>query len=317
MNILSERTYPSRPQRDFLQKCIRSKFQVAQVETKPLTKSPAPPFTTSTLQQEASRKLGFSVNQTMSVAQRLYESGKITYMRTDSVNLSKLAIGTAAKQIRDTYGENYQKSRNFSTKSKGAQEAHEAIRPTSVAYVPDDIKGALDKDQLKLYSLIWKRTMACQMVPAVFDTVAIDMAAGDPEEGHRFRANGSVLVEAGFMAVYQEGRDDNKDDDGDRLLPEISEGDTIKLEELRPEQHFTEPPPRFTEASLVKTLEEYGIGRPSTYASIISTLQDREYVELEKKRFHPTDVGRIVNKFFQPAEFSQIRDPLFSDSLSN
>ena len=164
--------------------------------------------------------------------------------------------------------------RQFKTKAKNAQEAHEAIRPTSAARHPDDSRTCSTDDQFKLYTLIWKRTMACQMVPAVFDTVAIDFAAGPREDGHVFRANGSVLVEPGFIAVYQEGQDDAKDDDGDRLLPNVEEGDVIKLDELRPEQHFTEPPPRFTEASLVKTLEEYGIGRPSTYASIISTLQE-------------------------------------------
>ena len=206
--------------------------------------------------------------------------------------------------------------RTFKTKSKNAQEAHEAIRPTSVAHVPDEIRGSLDEDQYKLYSLIWKRTMACQMVPAVFDTVAIEMAAGAADLGHRMRANGSVLVEPGFMAVYQEGKDDSKDDDGDRLLPEVSEGDTIKLEELRPEQHFTEPPPRFTEASLVKTLEEYGIGRPSTYASIIATLKNREYVEMDAKRFTPTDIGRIVIGFLTE-HFEQYVDYDFTAKLED
>ena len=271
-------------------------------------RNPAAPFTTSTLQQEASRKLGFNTQRTMRVAQKLYEGielpgegqvGLITYMRTDSVTLADVAVA----EIRDVIAERYGKQnvpdepRSFKNKSKNAQEAHEAVRPTSVAHVPDEIKGSLDDDQYRLYSLIWKRTMACQMVPAVFDTVAIDMAAGEPDAGHRLRANGSVLVEPGFMAVYQEGKDDAKDDDGDRLLPEIEEGDTIRLDELRPEQHFTEPPPRFTEASLVKTLEEYGIGRPSTYASIIATLKSREYVEMDGKRFIPTDIGRIVNSF--------------------
>jgi DNA topoisomerase-1 len=281
------------------------KFTVVSVTKKQRRRNPAAPFTTSTLQQEASRKLGFNTQRTMRVAQKLYEGielpgegnvGLISYMRTDSVTLAD----TAVTEIRDLIGERYGSKnvpdapRQFKNKSKNAQEAHEAIRPTSVTYVPDDIKDALDSDQLKLYSLIWKRTMACQMVPAVFDTVAIEMAAGDVAQGNLLRANGSVLVEPGFMAVYQEGRDDAKDDDGDRLLPEISEGDTIKLEELRPEQHFTEPPPRFTEASLVKTLEEYGIGRPSTYANIIATLKNREYVEMDGKRFIPTDIGRIV-----------------------
>ncbi len=290
-------------------------------------RNPAAPFTTSTLQQEASRKLGFNTQRTMRVAQKLYEGielpgegnvGLISYMRTDSVTLAEVAVGEIRDVITERYGaENVPtEPREFKNKSKNAQEAHEAIRPTSVAYVPEDIKGSLDSDQYKLYSLIWKRTMACQMVPAVFDTVAIEMAVGADELGHRMRANGSVLVEPGFMAVYQEGKDDTKDDDGDRLLPEIDEGDTIKLDELRPEQHFTEPPPRFTEASLVKTLEEYGIGRPSTYASIIATLKNREYVEMDGKRFLPTDIGRIVNGFLTE-HFTQYVDYDFTAKLED
>ncbi len=293
-------------------------------------RNPAAPFTTSTLQQEASRKLGFNTQRTMRVAQKLYEGielpgegqvGLITYMRTDSVTLADVAVA----EIRDVIAERYGKQnvpddvRTFKNKSKNAQEAHEAVRPTSVAHVPEDIKGSLDDDQYKLYSLIWKRTMACQMVPAVFDTVAIEMtpgAAGADDHGHRFRANGSVLVEPGFMAVYQEGKDDAKDDDGDRLLPEIGEGDTIKLEELRPEQHFTEPPPRFSEASLVKALEEHGIGRPSTYASIIATLKNREYVEMDARRFIPTDIGRIVNGFLTE-HFTQYVDYDFTARLED
>jgi DNA topoisomerase-1 len=239
-------------------------------------------------------------------------------MRTDSVTLADSAV----VEIRDVIAERYGKKnvpgdpRTFKNKSKNAQEAHEAIRPTTVTHVPEDIKGSLDEDQYKLYSLIWKRTMACQMVPAVFDTVAIEMAAGPEDAGHRMRANGSVLVEPGFMAVYQEGKDDSKDDDGDRLLPEVAEGDVIKLDELRPEQHFTEPPPRFTEASLVKTLEEYGIGRPSTYASIIATLKNREYVEMDAKRFIPTDIGRIVIGFLTE-HFTQYVDYDFTAKLED
>ena len=302
-------------------------FNVIGVTKRQRRRNPAAPFTTSTLQQEASRKLGFNTQRTMRVAQKLYEGmelpgegqvGLISYMRTDSVTLADVAVA----EIRDVIAERYGKQnvpdepRTFKNKSKNAQEAHEAIRPTSVAFFPDDIKGSLDEDQYKLYSLIWKRTMACQMVPAVFDTVAIEMAVGPAEAGHRMRANGSVLVEPGFMAVYQEGKDDSKDDDGDRLLPEIEEGDTIKLEELRPEQHFTEPPPRFTEASLVKTLEEYGIGRPSTYASIIATLKNREYVEMDAKRFLPTDIGRIVIGFLTE-HFTQYVDYDFTARLED
>jgi DNA topoisomerase-1 len=291
-------------------------------------RNPAAPFTTSTLQQESSRKLGFNTQWTMRVAQKLYEGielpgegnvGLISYMRTDSVTLAAVAID----EIRELIGERYGKDnvpespRTFKTKAKNAQEAHEAIRPTSVARTPESLKAALDEDQFKLYSLIWKRTMACQMVPAVFDTVAIELAAGAADEGHRFRANGSTLVEPGFMAVYKEGHDDtSKDDDGDRLLPSVEEGDIISLDVLRPEQHFTEPPPRFTEASLVKTLEEYGIGRPSTYASIIATLKNREYVEIDAKRFFPTDIGRIVNGFLTD-HFAQYVDYDFTAKLED
>ncbi|MCH8278508.1 MAG: DNA topoisomerase I [Proteobacteria bacterium] len=290
-------------------------------------RNPAAPFTTSTLQQEASRKLGFNTQRTMRVAQKLYEGielpgedivGLITYMRTDSVTLAAIAITEIREVIAERYGaENVPETPpEFKTKAKNAQEAHEAIRPTSVAHSPDSLRAALDEDQFKLYSLIWKRTMACQMVPAMFDTVAIEMSAGAENEGHLMRANGSVLVEPGFIAVYQEGRDDATDDDSDRLLPEIAEGDTIKLDELRPEQHFTEPPPRFTEASLVKTLEEYGIGRPSTYASIIMTLKNREYVEMDAKRFIPTDIGRIVIGFLTE-HFPQYIDYDFTAKLED
>ncbi|MFQ5609819.1 MAG: DNA topoisomerase, partial [Woeseiaceae bacterium] len=290
-------------------------------------RNPAAPFTTSTLQQEASRKLGFNTQRTMRVAQKLYEGielpgegnvGLITYMRTDSVTLAAVAVDEIREVIAERYGKDNvpDEAREFKTKARNAQEAHEAIRPTSVARAPDDLRSALDEDQFKLYSLIWKRTMACQMIPALFDTVAIDLAAGPEEDGHRFRANGSVLVVPGFIAVYQEGRDDSKDDDGDRLLPEIDEGDIIRLDELRPEQHFTDPPPRFTEASLVKALEEYGIGRPSTYASIIATLKNREYVEMDSKRFIPTDVGRIVNGFLTD-HFTQYVDYDFTAKLED
>jgi DNA topoisomerase-1 len=297
------------------------------VTKKQRRRNPAPPFTTSTLQQEASRKLGFNTQRTMRTAQRLYEGielpgegnvGLITYMRTDSVTLAAVALDEIREVIAERYGAKNvpEEARVFKTKAKNAQEAHEAVRPTSVARHPDNLKGALEEDQYRLYALIWKRTMACQMVPAVFDTVAIDFAAGPEQDGHRFRANGSVLVEPGFIAVYQEGRDDSTDDDSDKLLPEIAEGDVIKLDLLRPEQHFTEPPPRFTEASLVKTLEEYGIGRPSTYASIIATLKNREYVEMDGKRFLPTDIGRIVNGFLTD-HFTQYVDYDFTAKLED
>ena len=298
------------------------------ISKKQRRRNPTAPFTTSTLQQESSRKLGFNTQWTMRVAQKLYEGieipgegqvGLITYMRTDSVTLADVAVAEIRELIAERYGaENVpEEPRKFKTKAKNAQEAHEAIRPTSVRHTPESLKDSLDEDQFRLYSLIWKRTMACQMVPAVFDTVAIELAAGDTDAGHRFRANGSVLVEPGFMAVYKEGQDDGaKDDDGDRLLPEVNEGDVIKLDELRADQHFTDPPPRFTEASLVKTLEEYGIGRPSTYASIIATLKNREYVEIDSKRFYPTDIARIVIGFLTE-HFLQYVDYDFTANLED
>ena len=302
------------------------------VDKKQRRRNPAGPFTTSTLQQEASRKLGFNTQWTMRVAQRLYEGielpdegnvGLITYMRTDSVTLAEVAVAEIRDVIRERYGDASvpEEVRTYKTKAKNAQEAHEAIRPTSAARTPESLEGKLDNEQLRLYTLIWQRTMACQMMPAVFDTVALEFAPGQTtveaaDEQHRFRANGSVLVEPGFMAVYQEGQDDSREDDSDRLLPEIAVGDVISLDKLRPEQHFTEPPPRFTEASLVKTLEEYGIGRPSTYASIIATLKNREYVEMDSKRFIPTDIGRIVNGFLTE-HFTQYVDYDFTARLED
>ena len=305
----------------------QGELAVVEVKKKQRRRNPTAPFTTSTLQQEASRKLGFNTQWTMRVAQKLYEGidipgegtvGLITYMRTDSVTLASVAVDEIRELIAERYGaENVpEEPREFKTKSKNAQEAHEAIRPTTVRHTPESLKESLDEDQFRLYSLIWQRTMACQMVPAVFDTVAVELAAGAPDLGHRLRANGSILVAPGFMAVYKEGKDDSKDDDGDRLLPDIAEGDTIKLLELRPEQHFTEPPPRFTEASLVKTLEEYGIGRPSTYASIIATLKNREYVEMDAKRFFPTDISRIVIGFLTE-HFAQYVDYDFTAKLED
>jgi len=282
-------------------------LDVIKVSKKQRKRNPAPPFTTSTLQQEAARKLGFTAQRTMRVAQQLYEgieigdgnTGLITYMRTDSVNLSDEALGELRDFIAKKYGKDQLPDtvRTFKTKSKNAQEAHEAIRPTSAAREPVKIAQFLNKDQQKLYDLIWKRTVACQMIHATMHTVAADLAAGTGD--NVFRANGSTIANPGFIQVYQEGKDDVKPDDDkdEKMLPELVEGEKIDLIAVIPEQHFTEPPPRYSEASLVKALEEHGIGRPSTYASIISTLQDRDYVELEQKRFYPTDVGRIVNKF--------------------
>lgn len=286
------------------------KLTVDSIERKQRRRNPAPPFTTSTLQQEAARKLGFSAQRTMRLAQQLYEGvdfgegavGLITYMRTDSVSLAADAISEIRTVIEKLYGKEgvADEPRMFKTKSKNAQEAHEAVRPTSASITPQQLEGRIDADQYKLYTLIWKRAIACQMAHAVFDTVAVDLIVGQRGSGHMLRANGSTLVKPGFIAVYQEGRDDGNapaEDDNDHVLPPMKEGDLVKLVSLLGQQHFTEPPPRFSEASLVKALEEYGIGRPSTYASIISTLRDREYVEVESRRFTATDIGKIVNRF--------------------
>jgi len=283
-------------------------LRVIAVDRKQRRRTPAPPFTTSTLQQEAARKLGYNARRTMRLAQQLYEGvdlgegnvGLITYMRTDSVSLAAEAV----REIREVAGRLYgndevaEEPRIYKTKSKNAQEAHEAIRPTSAAVTPGDVEGKIDGDLHRLYALIWKRAVASQMAQAVFDTVAVDMLAGAAGPGrHVLRANGSTLVKSGFIAVYQEGADDVKSDEDDHVLPPLQEGDLVDLLTLRADQHFTEPPPRYSEASLVKALEEHGIGRPSTYATIISTLQDREYVEMDSRRFVPTDIGKIVNRF--------------------
>jgi DNA topoisomerase I len=286
----------------------QGELTVLAVDRKQRKRNPAPPFTTSTLQQEAARKLGFSAQKTMRVAQQLYEGvdigegqvGLITYMRTDSLNLAQEAIGQIRDVIVQLYGQAglAEEPRIFRTKSKNAQEAHEAIRPTAANVLPGDIETKLESDQFRLYSLIWKRTVACQMAPAIFDTVAVEMLAG--EDGPKrtvLRANGSTLVKPGYISVYQEGMDDVVQDDSDHVLPPMKEGDRVTLVGVVPTQHFTEPPPRFSEASLVKALEEYGIGRPSTYASIISTLRDRQYVDIESRRFTATDIGKIVSRF--------------------
>ena len=284
---------------------------VTSIDRKQRKRNPAPPFTTSTLQQEAARKLGFGAQRTMRLAQNLYEGvdfgegavGLITYMRTDSVNLANEAVQEIRQVITQLYGNESlpEAPRVYKTKSKNAQEAHEAIRPTSAAITPDRLEGKIDADQLKLYGLIWKRAVASQMEPAVYDTVAVDLVPGQvaKREGAPavLRANGSTLVKPGYIAVYKEGMDDASDDDNDRILPPMEIGDALKLLAVRPEQHFTEPPPRYSEASLVKALEEHGIGRPSTYASIIQTLIGKKYAELLNRRFIPTDLGKIVNKF--------------------
>ena len=325
--------------KEFLSICQHSDFTIGNVEKKPAKKSPAPPFTTSTLQQEASRKLGFSVNQTMSVAQRLYESGKITYMRTDSVNLSKLAIGTAAGKIRDSFGEKYVKTRNFTTKTKGAQEAHEAIRPTYM----DQSTTEGSRTEQRLYELIWKRTLASQMSEAQLEKTTISIVvSGAPE---RFIATGEVLKFDGFLKVYMESTDDEQEEETRGLLPPVKNQDTLKREEIEAIEKSTLQPARYTEASLVKKMEELGIGRPSTYAPTISTIQQREYVikedrkgilrpmtrllltgdsiaqqeiqekyGFEKGKLFPTDIGLIVNDFLEQ-NFQNIMNFNFTASV--
>ena len=280
-----------------------SKYVVAEVSTKEKKRNPVPPFITSKLQQEASRKLRFPVKKTMQIAQKLYEGkdvgegtvGLITYMRTDSTRVSEGALQEVREFVAGRYGQNYlpEKAIHYRSK-KDAQDAHEAIRPTSVALAPESLAQYLDKDELALYRLIWQRFVASQMMPALFDQTTIDIAAG---EKYLFRATGSVLKFDGFLAVYEEGKDEKDEEDEERAakLPKVEKGENLKLNAVTPNQHFTEPLPRYTEATLVKMLEEKGIGRPSTYASIMTVIQDREYVEKREGKFHPTDLGFIVN----------------------
>ena len=305
----------------------RGVLTCAKVDRKQRRRNPEPPFITSTLQQDASRKLGFSAQKTMSVAQRLYEGidtgegsiGLITYMRTDSVTLAADAVSELRQVIAERYGAESlpDSARQYRTKARNAQEAHEAIRPTAAARTPASVRKYLDRDQFRLYELIWKRTVACQMIPALFNTVGLDLAAGpSPSSNIVFRATGSVLVNPGYLAVYREGRDDSAPEERDRILPPVEEGDRLILKDVASEQHFTEPPPRYSEATLVKALEEFGIGRPSTYASIISTLRNREYVEMESRRFVPTDVGRLVNRFLTEF-FAQYVDYQFTAKMED
>jgi DNA topoisomerase-1 len=297
--------------------------KVREIEKKRKLRSPSAPFTTSTLQQEAVRKLGFSTDRAMKVAQSLYEgvslgkavTGLITYMRTDSVTLSKDALVEMRAFITKTYGKDYLPAQAVQYKStaKNAQEAHEAIRPTSVARTPESVAPFLSDEQRKLYDMIWKRALASQMTPAQLDTVAVDFTVGGAD--NVFRANGQTMVFPGFFALYHEDQDDAVEEE-DKRLPAFAKGEAVPITKLYGEQHFTQPPPRFSEASLVKALEQYGIGRPSTYASIISTLQAREYVVLDKKRFTPTDVGRVVNKFLTD-HFSRWVDYEFTAKLED
>jgi len=291
--------------RDRLIKTAGGKLTVNRVKRKQRKRRPAPPFITSTLQQDAARKLRFTAQRTMRTAQQLYEGvsiegvsqGLITYMRTDSVHLSNDALADLRSQIQDDFGADYvpEKPKSYKTKSKNAQEAHEAIRPTSADLKPEKLKSRLSDDQFRLYELIWKRSMASQMTNALIDTVQVEMDCGDDAT---FRANGSVVAFPGFLAVYEESTSDD-DPKKESSLPDLNEGDVVAVKEIRADQHFTEPPPRYSEASLVKALEEYGIGRPSTYASIIQTLQRRYYVELDRRRFIPTDTGRAVARFLE------------------
>lgn len=291
--------------REMLLRNSGGQLSVAAVDKKQRRRNPAPPFTTSTLQQEANRKLGFTSTRTMRTAQQLYEGidlggetvGLISYMRTDSVTLSQDALAELRQVITQEYGAAScpPEPRFYKAKSKNAQEAHEAVRPTSSLRTPKSVARFLGPDQLKLYELIWKRTVACQMTQAVFDTVTAELRV---DARNAFRANGSVLVEPGYLAVYNVSLDVGEEaEDDDKRLPPLEVGEQVTLADILADQHFTEPPPRYTEASLVKTLEAYDIGRPSTYASIISTLQARDYVRLDGKAFLPTDVGMIVNRF--------------------
>lgn len=288
-----------------VERAMKSSFRVGEIETRQTSRRPSPPFITSTLQMEASRKLGMGARQTMQVAQKLYEGidlggetvGLITYMRTDGVQLAAEAVDAIRDTVNAEYGTAFLPSRprHYETKAKNAQEAHEAIRPTDAARLPAEMRQYLNTEQFKLYDLIWKRTVASQMADARLAQTGVDI----PGDGGNivFRATGTVVEFPGFLKLYEEGRDEAKDDDDERRLPKLTEGDPLDRKAVNPAQHFTQPPPRYSEATLVKRLEELGIGRPSTYASIISVLQDREYVRLEKKRFLPEDKGRVVTAF--------------------
>ena len=309
-----------------IQQAAAGALHVTDVASKERKRRPAAPFTTSTLQQEAARKLGFTTRKTMQVAQKLYEGvaigdegtvGLISYMRTDSVNLSQDALA----EIRDVIARDYgiaslpDQPNTYQTKSKNAQEAHEAVRPTSALRTPAQVARFLSDDERKLYDLIWKRTVACQMIPATLNTVTVELAAGSE---HSFRASGTTVVVPGFLAVYEEGKDNKSADDDDegRKLPAMKPGDKVPLDRIHADQHFTQPPPRFTEAALVKALEEYGIGRPSTYASIIQTLLFRKYTEMEGRSFRPTDVGRAVSNFLS-SHFTRYVDYDFTARLED
>ncbi|MEO6801138.1 MAG: DNA topoisomerase I [Rhodanobacter sp.] len=316
--------------REALNAAARGRLTVSEVTSKERKRRPAAPFTTSTLQQEAARKLGFTTSRTMKVAQGLYEGvalgsegnvGLITYMRTDSTMLGEDALAELRELIARDFGGKAlpDAPQVYKTKSKNAQEAHEAIRPTSAMHTPKSVAAFLNDDQRKLYELIWKRTVACQMIHATLNTVSVEFALPDVVGGDAsFRATGTTVVDPGFLAVYEEGSDQKNADDDDegRRLPRLEKGEAVPLQQIAADQHFTEPPPRYSEASLVKALEEHGIGRPSTYASIIQVLQNREYVYLDSRRFKPSDVGRAVSNFLTQ-HFAQYVDYDFTAKLED
>jgi DNA topoisomerase-1 len=294
---IEKMTIKSCEQANSAAKVIRnSKLVVSSISSSPKKRNPSPPFMTSTLQQEASRKLGLGAKNTMSTAQRLYESGLITYMRTDGIDMSPEAVSSARSFIKNKFGTNYLplKPRIYKNASKNAQEAHECIRPTEIGCLPGDL-GDCDKIQRDLYKLIWNRTVSSQMESASFESTAVEIQSLNKQVG--LRANGQVMLFDGFLKVYSEGKDDEKNNDDERILPAIKNNENIQSKKVSPEQHFTQPPPRYTEATLVKKMEELGIGRPSTYASIISTIQDREYVKIDKNRLIPEDKGRLITIF--------------------
>ncbi|GAC1413498.1 MAG: type I DNA topoisomerase [Candidatus Doudnabacteria bacterium] len=302
-------------------------YEVGEITKKEVTRNPAAPFITSTLQQEAARKFGMSAKQTMVIAQQLYEginigeeghTGLITYMRTDSINLSELALNQAAEVIKHRFGKEYYPGapRKFNAKSKNAQEAHEAIRPADLLRHPDDLKAYLDRGQQKIYDIIWKRTVASQMSEAVFDSTGVDISAkGASKKTYNFRASGQVIKFEGFLKAYSEGRDE-EEDEVEGQLPDLAEGEKLKLASLTPNQHFTEPPARYSDATLIKALESHGIGRPSTYAPTLSTIQDRGYVEKTDKKYFPTEVGILVNDLLVE-HFPQIVDINFTAKMED
>lgn len=297
-----------------------AQYKVKAINKKEVKRHPAPPFTTSTLQQEASRKLGFSAKQTMTLAQRLYETGYITYMRTDSVSLAQTALDQAREVIIEHFGREYslEQPRFYATKSKGAQEAHEAIRPTELAKRPELLSKELDRGQARLYDLIWKRTIATQMQEAIFDQTQVDIVTsnikGQSIDGFTFRANGQVIKFDGFIRAYTEGRDDDGEEEVEGQLPDLSVDEILNLIKLHQLQHFTEPPPRYSDATLVKALEAHGIGRPSTYAPTLATIQDRGYVERIEKKYQPTEIGFLVNDMLVE-NFPEIVDINFTSHI--